>query len=217
MKIILCLPGKTFSNVFLLSLIQLVRECQESGIDLAVINSYSPIVAFARNSCLGGNPMLGQDQKPFGGKIEYDYMLWVDSDIIFNIVSVKKLILAAQNSGDCGIVSGVYKMSDNKHFAVSRYFSSDYMATHGSYEFLTDENMPKVPFIADGIGLGFCIIKNGVIEKLKYPWFRYREINIFPVYDILSEDFSFCEAARLVSSILVDPSIRVGHEKTVIL
>ena len=33
--------------------------------------------------CVGGNVQAGKQQKPWGGKLDYDYMLWIDSDIIF--------------------------------------------------------------------------------------------------------------------------------------
>lgn len=160
--------------------------------------------------------MLGATQKPFGGKVEYDYMLWIDSDIAFDVVKIRMLIDAAKKYG--GIVSGIYKMADNKHFAVSREFDRTYLSEHGRYPFLTAEAMPKEDFNADGIGLGFCMVEYGVFESITYPWFRHNAISAGPVHDFLSEDFSFCEMARDAGNeITVIPSIRVGHEKTVIM
>lgn len=216
MKIILCIPGKSFSNRFLLATIQLVKECQEAGIELAVANSSNTVVSFARNGCLGGNALAGRNQKPFGGNVEYDYLLWIDSDIIFDMVAIKKLINAAKKYG--GVVSGVYKMSDNRHFSVCKKMDCDYLEKNGSYEFLTAETMPKEPFSAAGIGLGFCMMKYGVVESLQYPWFRHNAIESGPVHDFLSEDLSFCGSVRASGhTITVDPSIRAGHLKPMIL
>lgn len=216
MKIILCLPGKSFSNRFLMSMISLVKECMEAGIELAVSNVYNSVIAFARNGCLGGNSLAGITQKPFGGKVEYDFMVWGDSDIVFDVIAFKSLLTMATKYG--GVVSGVYKMADNVHFAVSRHFDKEYLQKHGRYEFLTADTMPSEPFCACGIGLGFCAIEHGVIEALPYPWFRHNMISGTAIHDYLSEDFSFCEDVRIAGhTITVDPKLRVGHEKTVIL
>ena len=43
------------------------------------------MVNFARCKCLGANVLRGPDQKPWDGKLEYDYQLWIDSDIVFNV------------------------------------------------------------------------------------------------------------------------------------
>jgi len=31
-----------------------------------------------------GDENLGQNQKPFQGKIDYDFIMWIDSDMVFN-------------------------------------------------------------------------------------------------------------------------------------
>ena len=42
------------------------------------------MVNFARCKCLGANVLRGPNQIPWDGKLEYDYQLWIDSDIVFN-------------------------------------------------------------------------------------------------------------------------------------
>ena len=45
------------------------------------------MVNFARCKCLGANVLRGPDQIPWDGKLNYDYQLWIDSDIVFNTES----------------------------------------------------------------------------------------------------------------------------------
>ena len=51
---------------------------------IQISQDYSSMVNFARCKCLGANVLRGPDQIPWDGKLEYDYQLWIDSDIVFN-------------------------------------------------------------------------------------------------------------------------------------
>lgn len=42
--------------------------------------------------CLGADVRRGEYQKPFDGKLDYDYIMWIDSDIIFKPKDLDKLI-----------------------------------------------------------------------------------------------------------------------------
>jgi hypothetical protein len=57
--------------------------------------------------CLGGNVQAGKDQKPWSGKLDYDYMLWIDSDIIFKPEDFIKLLQM-----EVDIASGLYLMTN---------------------------------------------------------------------------------------------------------
>jgi len=53
---------------------------------------------------------------------------------------------------------------------------------------------------------------------MEYPWFQPRWISKDNFHDFCAEDVGFCWAAQeLGHEIWIDPSIKVGHEKTVIL
>ena len=51
------------------------------------------MVNFARCKCLGANVLRGPDQLPWDGKLEYDWQLWIDSDIVFDTAKFYQLIL----------------------------------------------------------------------------------------------------------------------------
>ena len=56
----------------------------QNGMSIQISQDYSSMVNFARCKVLGANVLRGPDQIPWDGKAEYDYQLWIDSDIVFN-------------------------------------------------------------------------------------------------------------------------------------
>lgn len=66
--------------------------------------------------------------------------------------------------------------------------------------------------------MGFILVKKGVFESMEYPWFKPIEKKIGNMVDFTMEDVAFCLTAREKGfEIYVDPTVRVGHEKKVIL
>ena len=68
-------------------------------------------------SVLGANVLRGPNQIPWDGKLEYDYQLWIDSDIVFNSEKFFQLILDANPEGEKEreIVAGWYCTEDGKN------------------------------------------------------------------------------------------------------
>ena len=59
------------------------------------------------------------------------------------------------------------------------------------------------------------LVKKGVFENMKYPWFRPEFVSIGDSKDFTMEDVAWCrEAVRLGYKINIDPTVIVGHEKT---
>ena len=67
------------------------------------------MVNFARCKCLGANVLRGPDQIPWDGKLQYDWQLWIDSDIVFSSEKFWQLVLMDQD-----IASGWYMTEDGK-------------------------------------------------------------------------------------------------------
>ena len=84
MKVIFALPGRSYSGRFLQSWTELVHACLKNDIQPIMSQHYSPVVYYARNMCLGGDNLRGVDQLPFNGQVDYDYIMWIDSDIVFS-------------------------------------------------------------------------------------------------------------------------------------
>lgn len=62
------------------------------------------------------------------------------------------------------------------------------------------------------------LVKRGVFESMEYPWFRPIEKKIGNMVDFTMEDVAFCiQAKERGYKVEIDPLVRVGHEKKVVL
>ena len=93
--IVFCLPGRGVSYTFLKSFVSLAFDLVQSGAAIQIAQDYSSMVNFARCKCLGANVLRGPKQIPWDGKLNYDYQLWIDSDIVFNTEKFYQLVLNA--------------------------------------------------------------------------------------------------------------------------
>lgn len=213
--VVFCLPGREFSGNFLQAWSELLLSCVRVGIKPLLAQEYDPIVYYARSKCLGGSVLRGRYQKPFDGKIDYDYIMWIDSDVLFKPEQVFALI-----KRNLPIVAGVYKMADDIHYAAVKDWDLNYFGKNGSFKFLTPEDVAGQDLVEVSYsGFGFLLAKRGVFESLEYPWFRpiMHELG-GDIVDFSSEDASVCELLRKVGhKIFIDPAVRVGHEKMRVL
>ncbi|OGS36563.1 MAG: hypothetical protein A2293_10680 [Elusimicrobia bacterium RIFOXYB2_FULL_49_7] len=109
LKIILCLPGSNFSGKFLDAWTETIHFFGKNNIAYMVSHRESNNIYFVRNMCLGGDFSRGKEQRPFNGQVEYDYLLWIDSDIIFRPAQIIKLV-----NHNADIVSGLYLMDEGE-------------------------------------------------------------------------------------------------------
>ena len=212
--IIFCLPGRTFSGEFMMSFIELLSFVGSQGANFKVSQQYSSMVNYARCKCAGADVSRGKNQQPFGG-LEYDYMMWIDSDIRFNNEMFQKLV-----DMDEDIASGWYSQTGGTSPVVEK-MDDEFFKQNGSYQFLTAEELTgrSETCKVDYIGFGWVLIKQGVFEKLEYPWFAPKLINIGEdLQEVCSEDVAFCRDAKDAGfDIWLDPTCRVGHEKTLVI
>ena len=103
MKIIFCIPGSTFSNRFLKCWTNLTKELHKKDIEYELVSQYIPNVYKVRTLLLGGHRKYGQYQTPWQDKKDYDYIMWIDSDVIFKPDDFFKLFKHEKD-----IVSGIY-------------------------------------------------------------------------------------------------------------
>jgi GT2 family glycosyltransferase len=161
--------------------------------------------------------LRGKNQSPFDGKLNYDYIMWIDSDIIFQVQDFFTLL----KHGDKDIVSGLYLMDGGKQYAVVKSWDEKFFTEHGTFQFLepSDISDKKELIEVSYSGMGFMLIKRGVYENIDYPWFEPQHFTFQQnVSDFASEDVSFCKKAQEKGfKIYVDTSVIVGHEKTKIL
>ena len=221
-KVILALPGRTFSGRFMMNFVNTVMTLKTKGYDIAISNEYSSYVTFSRMKTLGLDVLRGVDQVPFDGKLDYDVWLTIDSDIIFTPEQVIELI---EDTETHPVVSGLYRMEDMTHFACVKEWNVDYFKKFGSFQFMKVDDFEKAPkFVSVAYnGMGFFACRKGVIEKLKYPYFSYPLIEIEGkdgnvLKDTCSEDVAFCKNITDAGiEVIVNTTLRVGHEKTLVI
>ena len=213
--IVFCLPGRGVSYTFLKSFVSLCFDLVQSGASIQISQDYSSMVNFARCKCLGANVLRGADQLPWDGKLKYDYQLWIDSDIVFNVEKFYQILLMDQD-----IAAGWYCTEDGKTTSVAHWLEEEDFRTNGgvmNHETIESISKRKKPFTVDYTGFGWTLIKHGVFERLEYPWFAPK-MQVFDsgnVQDMCGEDVSFCLDAKKEGMVTwCDPRIRVGHEKT---
>jgi len=215
MKIVFCMPGRSYSREFLLSWSDLILQATQKGHQIMMSQQYSSMVHFARSKCLGGDVLKGADQKPFQGQAEYDAIMWVDSDIVFKPTDFFALLESPHD-----VTGGLYMMEDMQHFATVKEWNTEYFKEKGAFKFLRQDDVIGTPqyMKVAYTGMGWMLIRKGVIESLKYPWFRSEIQTIGDITDLQSEDVSFCRSLTDAGyDIYVDTKIRVGHQKLVIL
>ena len=219
-KIVFCMPGRGCSYTFLKSFVQLCFDIVGCGGSIQISQDYSSMVNFARCKCLGANVLRGKDQLPWDGKLEYDYQLWIDNDIVFNTEAFFRLMQLAMEKD---IAAGWYATEDGTTTSIAHWLEEDdFKANKGVMNHETVESMSKrkKPFTCDYTGFGWVAIKKGVFETLEYPWFA-PQMQVFEsgeVQDMCGEDVSFClDAKKEGFEIWCDPRIRVGHEKMRVL
>ena len=199
-KVVFCMPGRQYSREFLLAWSDLLMQASSRGHQIMISQQYSSVVHFARAKCLGGDVLKGPDQKPFQGGVDYDTMMWIDSDIVFKPEDFFALLESPHD-----VTAGMYMMEDLQHLATVVVGAPQYVPV--AYT-----------------GMGWMMIRRGVVENLKYPWFYsdLQRINSVdspsPLVDMNSEDVSFCRALQAAGhAIHVDTKIRVGHQKLMLI
>jgi hypothetical protein len=180
-----------------------------------ISQQYSSVVHFARAKCLGGDVLKGPDQKPFQGGVDYDVMMWIDSDVVFKPEDFFALLESPHD-----VTAGLYMMEDLQHFATVKEWDEEYFTQTGTFKFLNPDEITNAPqyMPVAYTGMGWMMIRKGVVEDLKYPWFWSDLQRIGDLTEMNSEDVAFCRALSAAGhQIYVDTKVRVGHQKLMLI
>jgi len=220
-SIVFCLPGRSCSYTFLKSFVQLCFDLVQNGMSIQISQDYSSMVNFARCKVLGANVLRGPKQIPWDGKLNYDYQLWIDNDIVFNSEKFWQLCdLALPAEGEENpIVTGWYATEDGHTTSVAHWLDGEDFRRNGgvmNHETVESISRRKKPFTVDYMGFGWVLIKKGVFESIDYPWFapKMQTFESGNVVDMTGEDVSAALDFKAAGfEIWCDPRVRVLHEK----
>lgn len=206
----MALPGRDFTNGFVKSWTGLIAELYQKGWGFYLSNYRAADMHNCRNRIVlyEGEPQPDYTP-PFNG-VDYDYVLWIDSDMIFNFHDLELLVEA-----DRDIIGGMYPL-DGQGTSTAGWFKGDgnHRAGYQYFKDLTE------PFEVDYIGFGFLLIRKGVFEEIGYPWFQAEELNFAErgINVHASEDVAFAaKAQRKGFKLHAHPRVRLDHQKPVTL
>lgn len=132
----------------------------------------------------------------------YDYVLYVDSDMVFNADDLKRLL-----AHQVGICSGLYVSRDGQRNNV--IYSKIIARRRFPYrkpELIVDNRSSGFGSVR-ACGFGFCLIKTSVLKTM----FKYYKSLFEPKWG-LGEDAAFCYRARRIGFItFVDRDVKLGH------
>jgi hypothetical protein len=207
-NLMICTPGHSMMGSYVKSLINLIAELNNKNITWGFASDYSSHVADAREITLSGTKQNSlTERRPFEGKITYDKLMWIDSDIAWEPEDV----IALYNS-DKDIISGAYLLANGEVTAYAEKLGSPY-----KYE---EVIKMKEPLKVGGVGFGFVCVKSGVFESLSRPWFQSAitttefegEENY--TFAMIGEDLSWCYRVKEQGyEIWFNPNVRVTHHK----
>jgi hypothetical protein len=209
-NVLIATPGRSMEAEYVKSLIKTITHLNKIGISYLYLNEYSSMVSAAREATAMGQTYLDPfNTSPFCGNVTYDKMIWIDSDIGWEIEDFMKIY-----ESDKDIVSGLY--FDHNMTPMFSVSSSD-----PSVEISRILRSKKEEEVF-ATGFGFISVKQGVFENIKRPWFESvfermesedGQKEIFVPY---GEDFAWCKKAHEAGfSIYLDPTINLSHYKKV--
>ena len=193
------------------SLLATIDWLHEEGMTYTFLSKYSSFVPAARELTATntfapnwGTQLIGS------GEFTYNKILWIDSDISWDVEAFVRLI-----ESDKDIIGGLYQTGRDGRVAVNIWDERGRPTVVNKVAYLLHDEPTKV----DGLGFGFICMKFGVFELMPRPWFKILEVEVegsdFPIN--LGEDYSWClSAQRAGFEIWVDPLVKVEHHKEII-
>lgn len=145
------------------------------------------------------------DLAKYAVQSEADYVLWLDSDMMFEPELLEKM-MATLEEHDLDILTGIYYRRRHPFSPVLMKKLS--IAENNFCEY---ENFNAYPedgiFEVEGIGFGCVLMKSDVLMDIKATYNDW-----FSPFGRVGEDLSFCWRARQTGhKIYADPSIQLGH------
>ena len=137
-------------------------------------------------------------------KFEADYVLWLDSDMVFEPDTFSRLFKTMKDH-NASIVSGVYYRRNPPYKPVLfKTFELDEQGAPKTTEF---NDLPNDVFTCDGIGFGCVLMSVSVLMDVVSKFGT-----MFTPIQNVGEDIAFCYRAKQCGyEIYVDPTLELGH------
>lgn len=147
-KFIFCFYDLNYTPEFVKSWVALCNFLLVNKVKFLTTQSNSCNAFYAKQMCLGGSVLSGPKQTPFQGRVKYEYLVFLSGKTAF---SVKDFVALYTKSNKLGLPF----MSANvegRNKLVGDFINNIALAEHAEFDMV--------------------IVRNGVFEKLSYPWFK---------------------------------------------
>lgn len=135
---------------------------------------------------------------------DVDYVLWLDSDMIFPDDLLEKMIRHMEDGKD--IVTGLY-FRRRAPFTPVLFSELEVTDEGGHWKGADDYQVNGEPFEIAGCGFGCCMVRKTVLVDLALNYQTW-----FTPFKNFGEDLAFCIRARdLGYKVWCDPKIKCGH------
>jgi hypothetical protein len=210
--VVFCVSGKSFTGRFLQQWSQLLLDCLIKNVRPVLCHNFDRNIFHSRNMCYSADVLTGSsDQKPFQGKLEYDYLIWLDPNVSFNFNDINKLMDSPYD-----ITTGVYTYGFSNHQMTNVVLTLDheFYQKNGTFQFMSYDGIVNVDkesnryFEVEFSDMGLLCLKHGVAESIIYPWFEpyYRDDKTVAIF---TDSYSYCDKLRQAGyKIMVDTNIK---------
>ena len=187
MKILLAIP--TTGRIPIQTVSSILETVEKGKVDLLMMSGsliYDARDSFAKYAVDNG----------------YDFILYADSDMIFNKEDLMRLL--AHNVGIC---SGLYVRRDEsgENVAYSKIITRRRIPYREPKLIVDSTSSGFGPVSA--CGFGFCLIKCSVL-KCMYKYYK----SLFEPFKGVGEDIAFCiRAKRIGFKTFIDRDVKLGH------
>ena len=176
--------------------IQELLYCKEHQFEIKTVESGD--AGYGRNLLVSKSQM--KKQKEFG---DFDYFLFIDSDISFHLKDVLALLAHKKD-----IISAAYIRRDRPHFFQAGMWDEKIPGNIKIHFKIDSKGLHKV----DYVGAGFLLVNAEVFVKIEYPWFRRALIEKENCQVETGEDYGFClQLNKADVDIWVDCDTKVIH------
>lgn len=225
----------------------LVTLINTNRYEIRVAPGKSSFVPFARMQTLGLNTLRGKNQKPFNGEpydvfvsIDSDVVFspahlieLIECTKMHPVVSgyymmsdAKHFAVVKDWNKEYFVKNGTFPFMEPNDLDTYWQKNREFMAERkkAEEEHRTLPPMPSPDFLnVSYTGLGFFACRKEVLDALQYPYFnrelqRIHTKDGLDLVDMCSEDVAFCKNIQDAGyEIMLHTTLRVGHEKPVIL
>ncbi len=222
--IVVALHNNEYSKNWLLCWTNLLGYCNQVGHKMIVSQSLTEFPFVCRNQCLGGNTIGGTTQKPFEGKLEYDYVLFLDGKTLFNPQMIQDLLDADVQVATAFHLVGGQSLNTVDVLDISILRKGEAISPMKFEDYYTDKFEPKSKDLVkvEYTDFSCLLVQKGLFENMTYPWFTAQMQEFVKdgtyIRDYSSEELSFCmDLKRQGVSIHAVPTVLVQRETRVIL